>query len=75
MNDNRVSSSMCGTTFPTKVYGISKWNWCSLWIDGVIHLSVIHLIITFIHGCSNEADHSAVGVGKISPTHSIVKNM
>ena len=28
--------------------------------------------ITFLHGCSNEADHSAVGVGKISPTHSIV---
>ena len=28
--------------------------------------------ITFLHGCSNEADHSAVGVGKVIPTHSIV---
>ena len=30
------------------------------------------MTITFLHGCSNEADHSAVAVGKISPTHSIV---
>ena len=26
--------------------------------------------ITFLHGCSNEADHSAVGVGKTSPVFS-----
>ena len=31
------------------------------------------MTITFLHCCSNEADHSAVGVGKIIPTHSNVK--
>ncbi len=28
--------------------------------------------ITFLHGCSNEADHSAVGVGKSFPTHACI---
>ena len=30
------------------------------------------MTITLLHGCSNKAEHSAVGVGKVIPTHSIV---